>query len=507
MVLSAVFYGASSLVLLWDVVAAGQISRLPRIPRGFAYLTAFCGLLILPATLVSVAAAFILSGRAMYTIAWLWPLTLVLFAAQALYSVARRLVTPAIGLPIVAYNLLIAAAAISRSLASFDDVLLAGVLVPEAAHANALGWVFGRAALGSPFALLVPALAPASPARGRWTRAARGALAVMTGAAALVIALEWPPAARAVTTYTTFDAQRLQERPGGDFAMGLWILPALDRPPPPLALTYDLQLIDSLSPEAIAVEVTPAGTQAGILDSLARALEDLRRDSTLLIVTLGYDARDGERYRASPDAYAAYRLRAIDRIVRRLRPDYLLPAREPYEAGARALGAVPVAWWIRYLANAADSARRLRPRTRVGFAASSFTPNDSALYHWAATPSSDIDVLGFVFVPSYGGGASLQARLRVADRWMRSAPKEHWVFAVGETPSTHGERNQARALWGTLAWATSRPRIRGVLVRAAGDYDAVNGIRAPGGRLRPVADVFRRAHSLLAESRALGREP
>jgi hypothetical protein len=98
--------------------------------------------------------------------------------------------------------------------------------------------------------------------------------------------------------------------------------------------------------------------------------------------------------------------------------------------------------------------------------------------------------------------------LRAADRWMRNAQnKEHWIFAAGETPATHGERNQARALWGTLAWATSRAGVRGLIVRSAGDYDAINGIRAPGGRLRPVADVLRRARTLLAESRALGREP
>ena len=488
-------------------MAAGQVARLPRVPRALAYLSAFCGLLILPAIIVGVASSSILAGRAMYTIAWLWPLTLVLFASQSLYAAARRLAAPSIALPIAAYNVLVAAAAISRSLASFDDVLLAGVLVPEAARANAMGLFFGREALGNPFVLLVPLLVPAGPARGRAMRFLRGGLALIAGAASLVIALEWPPAARAVTTYAAFDAERLQERPGGDFALGMWILPALDDPPPPLALTYDLQLVDSLAPAVIGVEITPAGARADVMDSLGRALEDLRRDTTLLVVTLGYDRGDRERYLVSPAGYAAARMRAIDRIVRILRPDYLLPAREPYDAGARALGDLPPAWWIRYFAAAADTIRILRPRTMVGLAASVFTPNDSALYHWAATPGSDIGALGFAFVPSFAGAAALQARLRAADRWMARSTKEHWVFAAGETPATHGERNQARALWGTLAWATSRPRVRGLLVRAAGDYDAVNGIRAPGGRLRPVADIVRRAQTLLAESRALGREP
>ncbi len=508
MLSSAVFFIVSALILVSDVVTAGEIARLPRAPRAFAYLSAFCGLLILPATLVGFASGSVLAGRTMYTIAWLWPLTLALFAAQAIYSWARRLATPGLALPIVAYNVLVALAAISRSLASFDDVLGELVLVPEAARASALALVFGREALGSPFALLVPMLVPAHPARGRAMRLSRSALATLAVVTSCIVALEWPPAARAVTTYGGFDAQRLQERPGGDFTLGLWVLPTLDAPPPSLALTYDLQLIDSLTPGAIAVELTPNGTRSGALDSLNRTLDDLRRDSTLLIVALGYDRHDRDRFAASPDEYAVARIRAIDRIVRTLRPDYVLPAREPYEAGKRALGDVPMAWWMSYLSKAADTAHVLRPRTLVGIEAASFSANDSALYHWAATPGSGIDVLGFAFVPSYAGAAALQARMRVADRWMRIAQsKEHWIFAAGETPATHGERNQARALQGTLAWATSRTRIRGLIVRSAGDYDAVNGIRAPGGRLRPVADVLRRARTLLAESRALGREP
>ncbi len=254
----------------------------------------------------------------------------------------------------------------------------------------------------------------------------------------------------------------------------------------------------------VGVELTPNGARAGVLDSLSRALEDMRRDSTLLMISLGYDRGDRELYALDPEAYARVRLRALDRIVRRLRPDYVLPARDPYEAGTRALGRVPVSWWIRYFDAAADTVHVLRPRTRVSLTASSFAPSDSALYHWAALPTSGIDALGFAFVPSYAGAGALQARLRAADRWMGRAAKEHWVFAAGEAPATHGERNQARALWGSVAWATSRARMRGLLVRAAGDYDAVNGMRAPGGRLRPVTDVFRRAQTVLAESRALG---
>ncbi|MGQ0537877.1 MAG: hypothetical protein ACT4R6_02935 [Gemmatimonadaceae bacterium] len=502
--LRAAFFGASALVLFWDVFRAGQIARLPRAPRTFAYITASCGLLVIPAALVSAASGSVLTGRAMYTVAWLWPLTCMLFAAQSVLAVLRRMTTPEVAVPIAAYNLVIAAAAVAQSLAPFDDVLPAIVLAPEAAHANALGLVFGREALGSSWALLVPMLVPATPARGQWSRTLRSLAALATGVVAVFVVVELPAAARAVSAYAVFDGARLTERPAGDFALGLWLLPAVERAPPQLALTYDLALVDSLGSTAVAIEIAPAGATPAVLDSLARALDDLRRDSVLLVVALGYDAGDAERYAASREAYAARRLRAVDRIVRRLRPDYMLPAHEPYGAGLRALGEVPVSWWQRYLAAAADSIHMLRPRTKVGVSAVAFTPNDSLLYRWAATEDSGIDALGFAFIPSYAGAAALQARLRAAERWLRTSSREHWVFSAAENPATHGERNQARALWAVLAWATGKPRVRGLLVDGAADYNAVTGVRAPGGRLRPAFGVLRRAHTQLGESRALG---
>jgi hypothetical protein len=83
------------------------------------------------------------------------------------------------------------------------------------------------------------------------------------------------------------------------------------------------------------------------------------------------------------------------------------------------------------------------------------------------------------------GGASLSARLRLADRWMRRSTKEQWIFSARAFPRTFGEGNQERAIWGIVAWATSQAKVRAVIVDGAGDYEAVVGLRAPGGRLRP----------------------
>jgi hypothetical protein len=66
-------------------------------------------------------------------------------------------------------------------------------------------------------------------------------------------------------------------------------------------------------------------------------------------------------------------------------------------------------------------------------------------------------------------------------------------MSAGGYPLAHGEKNQELALWGVLAWATTQPEIKGLIVTEAGDYDAIRGLRAPGGRLRSIVRAFIRA--------------
>ena len=494
------FYGASALVLLWDVFLAGQIAQLRRAPRFFRGVTALAGLLIAPAVLVAVASASILNGRAIHIIAWVWPLTLSIFALQALYAVGRRLVTPFIGVPIALFDVALAVSAFVRYAAYSGRDPSAGALAIAAAESSALGMLLGRAALYSPLAVQLPLLAPAYPARYRISATVRGTLAVLAMAYAVLFVAELPSAVVAVRSYGPYALERLQERPQGDFAIGLRLFPALGAAPPPLAIRSDLALVDSVDVGAISVVIDPAGARLVALDSLARSVEEERRDSVLLIVAVGYDRNARESFRQSPAAHMRSRLAAVDRIVRRLRPDIILPARDPYTEGARVMGRVPLAWWQEYYRQAAANARRVSNRVRVGVAASSFVGADSALYAWASARGSPIDVVGFSFYPSYDGGASLGARLRVADRWMRGSTKPHWVFGAGAFPVTHGEPSQARALWGTLAWATSHEQVKGLIVESAGDYDAATGLRAPGGRIRPALATLERAVAAMAET-------
>jgi hypothetical protein len=500
-VLPYAFYAASVLVLLWDVFLAGQIAQLRRAPRFFRSVTALGGLLIAPAVLVAVTSASILTGRAIHVIAWVWPLTLAIFALQAAYAVGRRLVTPFIGLPIAAYDLILAASAFVRYEAYSGRDPSTAALAIAAAQSSALGLMLGRAALFSPLAVQLPLLAPAYPARWRISATVRGSLAVIATAFAVVFVAQVPGAVIAVRSYGSYAQERLQERPRGDFTIGLRVFPALDDAPPPLAVRSDIAVVDSVGVGAIAVVIDPAGARLAALDSLAHVLEEERRDSVMLIVAVGYDRGARDAFRASPAAHMRSRLAAVDRIVRRLRPDIIFPARDPYTEGARAMGRVPLAWWEDYLRQATVNARRVSNRVRVGVSASAFVGADSTLYAWANRASSPIDVVGFSFYPSYDGGESLSARLHVADRWLRGTTKTHWVFS-GAYPVTHGESSQARALWGTLAWATSHESVKGLIVESAGDYDALTGLRAPGGRIRPALATLERAVAAMAETAA-----
>lgn len=67
-----------------------------------------------PGLLVGYASATIIYGRAIQPIAWVWPLTTVLFAMQAYYALGRGLVTPLFGVPAAVYNTVVAVVACTR---------------------------------------------------------------------------------------------------------------------------------------------------------------------------------------------------------------------------------------------------------------------------------------------------------------------------------------------------------------------------------------------------------
>ena len=492
--LGTLHFAATAVVIVWSVWMTGRIARARSLPRRFVGITGLAGLMLIPGVIVALATSSLIYGRALAGVAWVWPVTLILFAVQAWWATARGLVTPTLGVPIAIYDSLIAIAASVQLAVKLGAMPPAPLLALLAAQYSALVVTASPRALTSPLFFHAPLLAPAFPARYRSSATARVILAALAATwAGFIIARLWPASA-AVQSYGVYDSARMRERPGGDFAIGVKLFPTLHGAPPPVAVREDLALVDTLDVDVIAVTIAPDGVRRATLDSLARVLEAARSDSTLLVVTLGDAAPSlvpGQRVALD----AERRLDAVRSIARRLRPDYLLPIDAPYGRAAEAYGVLPVASWTRYLSRAAAAARQVSPRTRIGYAASHYDALDSALFTWAAADGSPIDALGFTIFPSDHGARGLEADMRAADRFIRAtrSRKEHWIWTAGSFPSVHGDAAQERTLSGILAWATSRAMIRGVIVAEAGDYDTTIGLRAANRRLRPGTFTIARA--------------
>ncbi len=480
--------------LMWDVSAAGHVAQLRASPPLLAALSGLVALLVAPAVVLVVAGGGGIDpgAGALWGVAWIWPATVTLCAAQAAYVSARRIAPPAIAIPVLVYDVLLVAVAIVRSVGGSGSALPTWAITLGAAYVAALGHVAGPAALASPYTLLVPLVAPAYRPRRGTGRTLRIVVAATATAWVALTAAALPGAARAVASYEGFSAA-LPERIPGDFTVGLDVLPPVVAAPTQEALRADLALADSVQAEAVGITIDPIGARAGVLDSIARAFEGLRRDSTLLIVTLGSAPGRSLLHRSAPRRGDSVRIADVARVASRLRPDYLVLADDPAEATMSPAGRQMLDL-IAYFTASAATAHGLDARIRVALSVSGVTGRDSALFDWAAQPGSPMDAVGFVVYPGFDGARSIEGQLHVAERWMRRFPyREYWVFAVGGYPIAHGEASQLRAIEGTLGWAAAHPQIKGVLVAQAGDYGGTTGLRAPTGRLRPAVDAVVRA--------------
>jgi len=414
---------------------------------------------------------------------------LVLFAVQAVYAVVRRLVNWAWGFPIAIYNILIATIGVTRYMVAHGEHPAEPLVALLAAQSLAMVFVCNTAnVLATPFYLNVPMVSPAFPAIRQATalfRAFMALVAIVWSVAIIVIG--GPRAVVQLRNYETHRRDQLRERPEADFSVGLKILPDVRTPPPPPAIRSDSALLGAMDVDAVAVVVVPGASRAA-LDSLARVLDPIRHDSTTLIVSLGYRGKLVPELGHSPLDESG-RLATLRQVIRRLHPDIVLPAEDPYTSGTRIVGTLPPDRWESYLIDAARVAKSIDPNVRVGVAASAYTHADSALYAWAESPRSPIDIVGFSLFPSPYVGGGIQADTRTADRWMRATPpkKEHWIFAAGGYPLAYGERSQENAVWEVMSWGTDHPIIKGMVVYEAGDYGQARGLRTPDGRLRPAA--------------------
>ncbi|MBC7791730.1 MAG: hypothetical protein H7Z74_17420 [Anaerolineae bacterium] len=484
-----------AVVILWNLVLAGRMARWRGSPRPLATVSALAGLLIVPAVFIAVMSDSMLTGRAIHQIAWVWPATAILIAAHAVYATNIGFVGRAIGIPIAVYDAILAVVLSFRYLMSLGVSLPAAITTLAAAHSSALEMVAHPDAVMRSLYLLVPIMAPAIPPRiPRLSLITRGSAAVLAATWSVLILVAIPRARIGVARYASHSADRLQERPAGDFAIGLKLFPTLEGGgPQTLALTSDLALASQLEAQIVSVYIAPGGVSLALMDSVSSVLEESRRAGRKLIAALDFSRIDEfSSGRPMTSVELAARLADVERLVRGLRPDYIVPA-----SGA----SLPVGQWMSYLSAAADRAHRIRPRTLVMAHVPAYGSRDSAMYAWAADSASGIDAIGFTLMPGAGGGVSLDAQTSAAERWMLDSrsTKEHWVLEGGGLPTIHGERSQERALWASVAWATRHPAIKGFIVFSASDYEAPVGLRAPGGRLRTATRRIEQAIRLLSE--------
>jgi hypothetical protein len=489
-------------LVIWDVVLAGRIAQLRTASRPFAAVTGLCAMMLLPALIIRMATATVITGRAVVAVDWIWPVVVALFAIQAIYAVSRRLVNYLWGVPIVVYDVVLAMTEIIRFGVAHGWGWANGVSGVLTAQSSTLAIMTQSSiAVTTPFFFLVPMIAPAFPALRRTTAAFRAFVAV--DATIWIIALlVWGLSAAKQASDALADhlEDRLRERPSGDFHVGLKVLPDMRSEPSPIAVEKDMQLAATLGVRALAVVVVP-GVPDSSLDHVAREI-DRFGDSTTVIVAIGYHGKLLPELGLAPFDEAA-RLATIEKVVQKMHPTIVLPAEDPMAVGSRIVGQLPVERWQSYFTAASQRAKAIDPRVKIGYSVSSYGIADSIMYAWAAQRGSPVDVVGFSFFPEKKGIDDIvNAFEPAADRWMKTTPptKEHWVFAAGGFPLNTGERMQERIVWRSLSWATDHPAIKGLVVYEASDYAQARGLRAPNGRLRRAERAVRNAIRQLRES-------
>jgi hypothetical protein len=538
-------------VLLWDLWVAGRAAQLRTAPRPLVAMSGLGGLLLLPALAVHLLAGSLLTGHAFASIAWIWPLTVALVAAQAIYAVTRGLLSPVVGIPLALYDLLLALIYAAAYLANAGYPVSDPLLVLVAAERGAIVLGAIPAALSLPWYLHVPIIAPCSPFRRGLAGATYVAVAALALAWGGIIVGALPGAANALRSYAPFAAERLRERPEDDFTIGIKIFPTLGAIIPTSSVQRDLAIADSIGTQALSIYLSPRGASAAALRSLAETLDDVRGERQIIVAldlshsvplqratgASGNDARDLEGL-----------VRDVARIARIVRPDYLVPVVDPLSVGTStgALIATPhgavsrahrqrraadesrntvldaasqspattrsttspattrsTTFWENYIAAAARAVHAANPATRVMAHIGGFSARDSALYAWSASRSSPVDAVALTLFPGPRGAPDIRLAERTIDSWLvaqRDAPgKEHWILEAGGYPTVHGELSQSRALWGILAWATNHPIIRGVVAYEASDYAPRLGLQTPSGRLRLAAGTLKRAIAGLGE--------
>ena len=200
--LLAAYFGLGAAIVLWNIAVASRILRGRRSSSVSTIATALAALLLVPAMVVAISDASLVYGRAIQPVAWVWPAVAVLFVIQAGAALSRGRVGATLGVPILAYDLIIAIVAIARYMNALGYAPPYISLVLSAAQSDALGVVAGSAALSRATWLLVPMFSPALPSRSRIRLGVRYVLALGVSIATALVLVELPGASEAIGTCT-----------------------------------------------------------------------------------------------------------------------------------------------------------------------------------------------------------------------------------------------------------------------------------------------------------------
>lgn len=480
-------------ILSWDIVLAGWMAARREAPRVFTQLTSICGILVAPALVIAVAASTETGARTVAGIAWLLPLICGAFVLQVAYALFAGLLSPVVAVPILVYDLIVTTIATGDFLVAQGGSAPLALQSAVAARDVVMGMTLGRAALVSPFAVLVPMIAPAYPARWRLSALARILLVFTATIVSTLMAIEWPRGVASVRSYESAVPGFTRQRTANDLALGLRLFPVLSRAPEARHVNADMALAAAYQPNVILVVLDLEGTRSRALDSLSRVLEPLRDDS----VTIAVAFRHGRALTRPDDAVFA---QAVERILRQLKPAVFFPAMNDPMPSVIAAESPTVGWWQRTLRSTDAVRQRVRPATRLGVVLGRLDARDSATYAWAVGAAPLVNVVGAVVFPSYSGMPGVDARLRAFARWHtrasdsltrnRSDGPSHWLANVGGLPHAHGDASQLAAIQHTLAWASAQPWIRAAIVGEAADYTSRTGLRAATGRVRAAWPVL-----------------
>lgn len=472
--------GASAAALVvWNFALGARLSALPSMGRGFRALSALCAFLFLPALVIGLLAPTAPGARVLGPLVWLWPLAAIAVLLQSVWAATAGRASRLVTLPIVLFDFVVAWIVVSRWVEGLGAALPAWALAPGVAVSTFAAAAFGPDAFLWGATALVPALAPAAPARWRLGRVARVAAATACTTAVAATAAAGPRAFDAVQLAQALKAGPLAAPAHADLAIGLRLFGTLTSTPSAAVARSDVALADSLGVTALHVELAWNGLTGSALDSVARSVE-ARRDSVVLIVTLDVDEQWWQR--RPSDAESRARLAMIARVVQRLRPDVLIPA-DRFAAGAPT---ADIGWWQAYYERTAATARRVDRNITVALATDAASSADSALVDWVMQGNSPLDAIA-VHVDDHGADPSVfLAALNAMTRWasLAGVPPSVWILGVPASPSVTGELAQQRLVRHTLAWGAAHAWVRGVVAGDASDAMAAAALRTAEGRSR-----------------------